>query len=71
MDLMVEQEAELRALLNSRDVSAALATRARIVLWRTEGRARKEIGPLAGVSLPTVDRWVRRCEELVWPDCTS
>jgi transposase len=37
-----------------------LATRARIVLWHAQGRARKEIGPLAGVSLPTADRWVRR-----------
>ena len=62
MELTAEQVTELRALLNSRDVSAAIATRARIVLWRAEGRARKEIGPLAGVSLPTADRWVRRYE---------
>jgi transposase len=60
MELTAKQEAELLALLNSRDVSAAIATRARIVLWHAEGRARKDIGPLAGVSLPTVDRWVRR-----------
>lgn len=63
MDLTAEQEAELRALINGRDVSAALATRARIVLWHAEGRARKDIGPLAGVSLPTVDRWVNRYAE--------
>ena len=60
MELTAEQEAELRALINSRDVSAAIATRARIVLWHAEGRARQDIGPLAGVSLPTVDRWVKR-----------
>jgi transposase len=63
MDLSAEQDAELRALINSRDASAAVATRARIVLWHAEGRARKDIGPLAGVSLPTVDRWVSRYAE--------
>jgi transposase len=63
MELTAEQDAELRALINSREVSAALATRARIVLWHAQGRARKDIGPLAGVSLPTVDRWVSRYAE--------
>jgi transposase len=56
------QAAELRAVVTSRDVSAAVATRARIVLWLAEGRRRKDVGELAGVSLPTVDRWVRRYE---------
>jgi transposase len=59
----VEQVAELRALVNSRDVSGVVATRARIVLWRGEGRRRKDIAELAGVSLPTVDRWVHRYAE--------
>jgi transposase len=57
-----EQVAELRAVVNSRDVSAAVATRARIVLWMAEGRRRKDVAELAGVSLPTVDRWVDRYE---------
>jgi transposase len=57
-----EQVAELRAVLNSRDVAAVVATRARIVLWTAEGRMRKDVGALAGVSLPTVDRWVDRYE---------
>src|SRR4051794_8898513 len=57
-----ERMVELRALVNSRDVSAAFATRARIVLWMAEGVRRKDVGELAGVSLPTVDRWVRRYE---------
>jgi hypothetical protein len=34
-----EQAAELRAVVNSRDVPATVATRARIVLWTAEGRA--------------------------------
>jgi transposase len=55
-----EQVSELRSVVNSRDVPAVVATRARIVLWTAEGRRRKDIGVLAGVSLPTVDRWVDR-----------
>src|SRR5262245_28509052 len=59
-----EQIAELRAVVNSRDVPAVVATRARIVLWTAEGRMRKDVGALAGVSLPTVDRWVERYARL-------
>lgn len=55
------QAAELRSLMNSRDVSARIATRARIVWWRAgENRLREDVAALAGVSLPTVDRWVKR-----------
>lgn len=60
VELTVEQEAELRALLNGRDVSTAVAARVWIVLWHAEGRARMDIGLLVGVSQPTVDRWVER-----------
>ena len=60
MELTEEQAAELRAVVDSRDVTGAVATRARIVLWRAEGRMRKDVAELAGVSLPTVDRWVDR-----------
>jgi uncharacterized protein YerC len=59
--LTEEQVAELGAVVNSRAVSAALATRARIVLWMADGRMRRDVGTQAGVSLPTVDRWVDRC----------
>jgi transposase len=58
-----QQVGELRAVVNSRDVSAVVATRARIVLWMAEGRRRKDVAELAGVSLPTVDRWVDRYTE--------
>jgi transposase len=64
VELTDEQAAELRAVVTSRDVSGAVATRARIVLWTAEGRRRKDIGVLAGVSLPTVDRWVDRYARL-------
>src|SRR5262252_9572261 len=62
MDLAEADRAELRALLGSRDVSSVVATRARIVLWMGEGRRRVDTATLAGVSLPTVDRWVDRYE---------
>jgi transposase len=58
--LTEEQTGELRAVVHSRDVSAVVANRARIVLWMAEGRRRKDVAELAGVSLPTVDRWVSR-----------
>ena len=39
-----------------------MATRARVVLWRAEGRLKKQIAELAGVSRPTVDLWLDRYE---------
>jgi transposase len=60
--LTVDQRAELRAMVNSPEVSAAVATRARIVLWRAEGRQKQEVAALAGVSRPTVGLWLRRFE---------
>jgi transposase len=60
VDLRDAERAELRALLNKADVSAVIATRARIVLWRAEGRPKKDIAKLAGVSRPTVDLWLSR-----------
>jgi transposase len=60
MSLAEDERVELRALVSSRKVSAAVATRVRIVLWMGEGRKRVETAALAGVSLPTVDRWVDR-----------
>lgn len=63
MQMSSEQVAELRSLTRRPDVSAKVATRARIVLWAGEGRHRKDIAELAGVSLPTVDRWKTRYAE--------
>jgi Transposase and inactivated derivatives len=47
-------------MVTSPEVSAAVATRARIVLWRAEGRQKQEVAALAGVSRPTVDLWLHR-----------
>ncbi|WP_331751751.1 IS630 family transposase (plasmid) [Streptomyces globisporus] len=63
MDLTSEQMAELRELAGSRDVPADVALRARIVLWSGEGRRRKDIAELAGVSPLTVDRCRTRYAE--------
>ena len=60
VDLTVSQRAELRALTTSTEVSAAVGTRARIVLWYAEGRMKKDVAALAGVSRPTVDLWPAR-----------
>jgi transposase len=60
VELTDEQRIELRALTNSPDVAATVATRARIVLWRNEGRQKKDVAVLAGVSRPTVDLWLDR-----------
>ena len=62
MELTVEERGELRALVNSPDVPATVATRARIVLWHGEQRPKQEIAVLAGVSRPTVDLWLDRYE---------
>jgi transposase len=56
----MDEQAELRGLVNSPDVSATVGTRARIVLWHAEGRLKKDIAVLAGVSRPTVDQWLAR-----------
>lgn len=45
-------------MVNSPDVPATVATRARIVLWHDERRPKKQIAELAGVSRPTVDLWL-------------
>ena len=62
MELTVDQRDELQAVVKSADVPAPVATRARVVLWRAEGRLKKQIAELAGVSRPTVDLWLDRYE---------
>jgi transposase len=58
--LTVDEQAELRSLVNGAEVPATVATRARIVLWHAEKRQKQEIAALAGVSRPTVDLWLAR-----------
>src|SRR3979411_676008 len=60
MELTRDQRAELQAVVKSADVPAPVATRAGVVLWRAEGRLKKQIAELAGVSRPTVDLWLDR-----------
>ncbi|GAA2351618.1 hypothetical protein GCM10010170_041860 [Dactylosporangium salmoneum] len=62
-----EQAAELRAVVNSRDVPAVMATWARTVLWTAEGRLRKDARELPGVSLPAADRWRIGTSGSGWP----
>lgn len=67
VELTDEHVAQLWAVTTSRDVSGAVATRARIVLWTAEVRMRKDVGKLAEVSLPTVDRRSTGTLSVVWP----
>ncbi|HWR48378.1 MAG TPA: helix-turn-helix domain-containing protein [Pseudonocardiaceae bacterium] len=62
MELTIDQQAELQALMRSADVPATVATRARIVLWWAEDRLKKHAAELAGVSRPTVDLQLGRYE---------
>src|SRR5947209_15993684 len=62
VELTIDQGAELQAVVKSADVPAPVATRARIVLWCAEGRLKKQVAELAGVSRPTVDMWLSRYE---------
>ncbi|MFY1635481.1 hypothetical protein ACN27F_19775 [Solwaraspora sp. WMMB335] len=55
VELTSDEQVELRALINSAEVSAVVGTRARIVLWHAESRLKKDIAALAKVSRPTVD----------------
>jgi hypothetical protein len=60
VELTESERAELLAMLNSRTVSARAATRARIVLWRSDGCLKKDVASRAGVSRPTVDAALKR-----------
>jgi transposase len=60
VELTRDERVELRALVNSPDVPATVATRARIVVWCAEDRQKQEVAALAGVSRPTVDLWLGR-----------
>lgn len=44
-------------------MDTVVANRARMVLWRDQGRSANEVAALAGVSRPTVNTWVRRYAE--------
>jgi hypothetical protein len=62
MELTINQRVELQAVVKSADVPAIVATRARIVLWWTEGLLKKQIAELAGLSRPTVGLRLGRYE---------
>ena len=62
MDLSADARAELLKMVNSREVPANVAVRARLVLWWCEGYRKKDIARLAGLSRPTVDLWLDRYE---------
>jgi hypothetical protein len=62
VDVMLteDQAAELRRWSIAGDAPTTVATQVRNVLWRLEGKRRKDIAEWAVISLPTVDRWLDR-----------
>lgn len=63
IDLSVEEERELLAVLRTPSASQQQALRARIVLRAAEGVTNTQIAREAGVSLPTVGLWRRNFAE--------
>ncbi len=63
IELSVEEEQRLRAVLRTPSASQQQALRARIVLRAAEGATNTEIAAEAGVSLPTVGLWRRSFSE--------
>jgi hypothetical protein len=63
VELGADEVAVLRSLAEGPGVRAEVAVRARIVLCAGRGLRRAEISREVGVSLPTVDRWLRRYVE--------
>lgn len=61
--LGTEQEEQLRGFTNSRSLSHALATRARIVLLAAEGAQNLEIAEKVGLNRNDVAKWRRRFSE--------
>jgi hypothetical protein len=50
VELEADERKALRALMNNTSTPAPVATRARVVLWRAEGRQKTEIAELAGLA---------------------
>jgi hypothetical protein len=57
VELAVDERAELQGLVNSPDVPATVATRARIVLWRARGRQKEEIAAGQFRRVPLARPW--------------
>jgi putative transposase len=60
LKLSPSEREEIQALANSRSMSHALVTRARIVLLAAEGWSNTAIGEKLGLSRPTVGTWRQR-----------
>jgi transposase len=62
MELTVDQRTELESVLRigyDRSVSA----RAQMVLWRVDGHGVADIAAMAGMTKPTVYKWIDRFEK--------
>ena len=64
MALSEQDRAELQAALRSEGYDGSMSSRAQIVLWYSEGYRKGDIAAMSGASRPTVDKWLKRYEEL-------
>jgi transposase len=63
MILTDEQRGSLESMVGHDGYDRSPSARARMVLWRDEGRSVREISEMAGVTPPTVYYWLRRYQE--------
>jgi transposase len=64
MNLSEQDRAELRATLRSEGYDGSVSSRAQIVLWYDEGYRKGEIARMSGATRPTVDKWLKRYEDV-------
>ena len=64
MNLSEQDRAELHAALRSEGYDGSVSSRAQVVLWHDEGYRKGDIAAMSGASRPTVDKWLKRYEEL-------
>jgi transposase len=60
MSLSNEERAELRSMLRSSRYNSLVVTRAQMVLWADEGFSVAQIATMAGMTKPTVYKWISR-----------
>jgi transposase len=64
VELSKSQRRDLLLIAGDRNVAAAVCDRARMVLWRADGRSAADIAGALGTTKQTVYRWLERYERL-------
>jgi transposase len=64
MNLSEQDRVELHAAFRSEGYDGSVSSRAQIVLWYSGGYRKGDIAAMSGAWRPTVDKWLKRYEEL-------